>query len=122
MGALDDFRIYSHALTGGEVKTLYPRELLYPPTQVSRAEAAASKPGAWTLYPYHGPAVATAKWDEKAKALTLQKDASAAVAGLSHTKKRTAADSVTMTVSKVDAQGKPWAQAGMMIASKAQPQ
>ncbi len=121
-GALDDFRIYSHALTEDEVKALYPPELLYPPTQVGRLKAAASKAGGWTLYPYHGPTAATAKWDEKAKALNLQKEGGAVVAGLSHTKKRTAADSVTMTVSKVDAPGKPWAQAGLMISSRAQPQ
>ncbi len=70
-GALDDFRIYSHALTNDEVKALYSPELLYPPTQVNRAKAAASKAGGWTLYPYHGPAAATAQWDEKAKALNL---------------------------------------------------
>ncbi|MFT5129793.1 MAG: hypothetical protein ACI8W8_003422, partial [Rhodothermales bacterium] len=75
----------------------------------------------WTHFPYHGPVVVSATWDKATQSLLLQKDGTDAVAGLVNSSPRRATDSVSLTIGKVTAPGKPWAQVGLMIASKAQP-
>ena len=75
----------------------------------------------WAHFAYHGTRSTTIEWSRDTEDLRLSKTGSDAVAGL-HRKGRAPGDPVTLTVKRMHAEGKPWAQVGLMISCVPQPQ
>ena len=99
-----------------------------PPGSTARVEDFAAPsgfdPSKWTHYPYHGSRSATIEWNKNDKDLDLRlKGSPNAVAGLYLTGQgRTPTDLVSLAVKKVSAEGKNWAQVGLMISTVPEPQ